>query len=171
MSMVEDSFVPTVFSHNRDRLIIHDVAGEFLRAIVEQARKAKLMSAEHFTIDGTLIESWASIKSFKKKGGDDDSPPDDPGNPTVDFHGEKRNDPHESTTDPDAKLARKRKGKEAKLSYSRTRSSRTATACWSITLGSTEPPPTASELGMSAGWTKTSGASSGAPTASCTALP
>lgn len=119
MSMVEDSFVPTVFSHNRDRLIIHDVAGEFLRTIVEQARKAKLMSAEHFTVDGTLIESWASIKSFKKKGDDDTSPPDDPGNPTVDFHGEKRsNDTHESTTDPDAKLARKGKGKEAKLSYS-----------------------------------------------------
>lgn len=119
MSMVEDSFVPTVFSHNRDRLIVHDVAGEFLRAVVEQARKAKLMSAEHFTVDGTLIESWASIKSFKKKGGDDDSPPDDPGNPTVDFHGEKRsNETHESTTDPDAKLARKGKGKEAKLSYS-----------------------------------------------------
>src|ERR1700685_198844 len=67
MDMVEDSFVPTVFSHNRDRLIIHDAAGEFLRAIVEQARKAKLMSADHFTVDGTLIESWASLKSFKKK--------------------------------------------------------------------------------------------------------
>jgi transposase len=119
MDMVEDSFVPTVFSHNRDRLIIHDAAGEFLRAIVAQARKAKLMSADHFTVDGTLIESWASLKSFKRKGDDDEGPPDDPGNPTVDFHGEKRsNETHESTTDPDAKLARKGKGKEAKLSYS-----------------------------------------------------
>jgi transposase len=119
MDMVEDSFVPTVFTHNRDRLIIHDTAGAFLRAIVEQARNAKLMSADHFTVDGTLIESWASLKSFKKKGDDDKTPPDDPGNPTVDFHGEKRsNDTHESTTDPDAKLARKGKGKEAKLSYS-----------------------------------------------------
>jgi transposase len=119
MDMVEESFVPTVFSHNRDRLIVHDVAGEFLRAIVEQARKAKLMSADHFTVDGTLIESWASLKSFKKKGDDDKTPPDDPGNPTVDFHGEKRrNDTHESTTDPDARLARKGRGKEAKLSYS-----------------------------------------------------
>jgi hypothetical protein len=117
--MVEESFVPTVFSHNRDRLIIHDAAGEFLRAIVEEARKAKLMSADHFTVDGTLIEAWASLKSFKKKDDDDKTPPDDPGNPTVDFHGEKRtNDTHESTTDPDAKLARKGKGKEAKLSYS-----------------------------------------------------
>ncbi len=68
MDMVEDSFVPTVFSHNRDRLIVHDVAGEFLRAVVEQARGAKLMSADHFTVDGTLIESWASLKSFKKNG-------------------------------------------------------------------------------------------------------
>ena len=119
MDMVEDSFVPTVFSHNRDRLIIHDAAGEFLRAIVEQARKAKLMSADHFTVDGTLIESWASLKSFKKRGDDSKGPPDDPGNPSVDFHGEKRsNETHESTTDPDAKLARKGKGKEAKLSYS-----------------------------------------------------
>src|SRR5580692_2542067 len=119
MDMVEESFVPTVFTHNRDRLVIHDAAGEFLRAIVEQAHKAKLMSADHFTVDGTLIEAWASLKSFKKKGDDDKTPPDDPGNPTVDFHGEKRgNDTHESTTDPDAKLARKGKGKEAKLSYS-----------------------------------------------------
>jgi transposase len=119
MDMVEESFVPTVFSHNRDRLIVHDVAGEFLRAIVERARKAKLMSADHFTVDGTLIESWASLKSFKKKGDDGKTPPDDPGNPTVDFHGEKRcNETHESTTDPDARLARKGRGKEAKLSYS-----------------------------------------------------
>lgn len=119
MDMVEDSFVPTVFSHNRSRLLAHDVAGEFLRAVVEQARKAKLMSTDHFTVDGTLIESWASLKSFKKKGDEDKTPPDDPGNPTVDFHGEKRsNETHESTTDPDAKLARKGSGKEAKLSYS-----------------------------------------------------
>ena len=106
MDMVEQSFHPSVFSHNRDRLIIHDVAGELLRAIVEEARQARLMSSDHFTVDGTLIESWASLKSFKKKH-DDERPPDDPGNPTVDFHGEKRsNETHESTTDPDAKLAR-----------------------------------------------------------------
>jgi transposase len=121
MDMTEDVFVPTVFTHNRDRLLNHDVAGEFLRVIVAQARAAKLMSAEHFTVDGTLIESWASLKSFKKKdeGGKAGPPPDDPGNPTVDFHGETRtNATHESTTDPDAKLARKGAGKEAKLSYS-----------------------------------------------------
>ncbi len=74
MEMVEESFDPSVFSHNRDRLIIHDVAGEFLRAIVEEARTARLMSSEHFTVDGTLIESWASLKSLKKKGDDDRTP-------------------------------------------------------------------------------------------------
>ena len=119
MDMVEESFVPTVFTKNRDRLLAHDVAGEFFRAVVAQAKSAKLMSSDHFTVDGTLIEAWASLKSFKKKGDDDRTPPDDPGNPTVDFHGEKRsNETHESTTDPDARLARKGRGKEAKLSYS-----------------------------------------------------
>jgi transposase len=119
MDMVEESFVPTVFTKNRDRLLAHDVAGQFFRAIVAQAKSAKLMSSEHFTVDGTLIESWASLKSFKKKGEDNKTPPDDPGNPTVSFHGEKRsNETHESTTDPDSRLARKGKGKEAKLSYS-----------------------------------------------------
>lgn len=119
MDMASGSFVPTVFSKNRQRLLVHDVAGKFLRLVVQQARAAKLMSSEHFTVDGTLIESWASLKSFKKKGADDKTPPDDPGNPTVDFHGETRsNATHESGTDPDARLARKGNGKEAKLSYS-----------------------------------------------------
>ena len=78
-----------------------------------------LISDEHFTVDGTLLEAWASLKSFRPKDKEKTTPPDDPGNPTVDFHGEKRsNQTHESTTDPDAKLARKTKGKEAKLSYS-----------------------------------------------------
>ena len=79
------------------------------------------MSAEHFTVDGTLIEAWASLKSFRKKGEkpEDRPPPDDRGNSTVNFHGEKRsNATHESTTDPDARLARKGNGKESKLSYS-----------------------------------------------------
>jgi len=75
------------------------------------------MSDEHFTVDGTLLEAWASQKSFKKVG-EEENPPEDPGNPTVDFHGEKRsNETHASTTDPDALLARKGSGKEAKLSY------------------------------------------------------
>jgi len=120
MDMDEPSFDPTVFTKNRDRLVASDAAGEFFRAIVEQAKSAGLMSREHFSVDGTLIEAWASLKSFKKKDSKDDKdPPDDPGNPSVDFHGEKRsNETHASTTDPDAKLARKGKGKEAKMSYS-----------------------------------------------------
>lgn len=121
MDMVEPTFDATVFTKNRERLLAHDVAGEFFRAVVEQARKGRLMSAEHFTVDGTLIEAWASLKSFKKKDatGKDEPPPDDPGNPTVNFHGEKRsNETHASTSDPEARLARKGRGKEAKLSYS-----------------------------------------------------
>ena len=119
MDMTEASFDATAFTHNRARLIAHDVAGAFFRAVVDQAKSADLMSSDHFTVDGTLIEAAASLKSFKRKDDDDTKPPDDKGNPTVDFHGEKRsNATHESTTDPDAKLARKGKGKEAKLSYS-----------------------------------------------------
>jgi transposase len=119
MSMSEPVFERTAFAHNRDRLLAHDVAGEFFREIVQQARKARLMSEEHFTVDGTLIEAWASLKSFKQKERDDDDPPDNPGNPMVDFRGEKRsNATHESTTDPDARLMRKGLGKEAKLSFS-----------------------------------------------------
>ncbi len=84
---------------------------------MQQAREKKLLRDEHFTVDGTLLEAWASVKSFQRKDGKN-TPPDDPGNPTVDFHGEKRsNQTHQSKTDPDAKMARKGKGKEAKLSY------------------------------------------------------
>jgi transposase len=121
MDMEEPSFDPTVFTKNRDRLVASDAAGEFFRAVVTQAKGAGLVSREHFSVDGTLIDAWASLKSFKKKDGSNkpEPPPDDPGNPSVDFHGEKRsNETHESTTDPDAKLARKGLGKEAKLSYS-----------------------------------------------------
>ena len=109
----------TVFTKNRDRLLEADVAQEFLTQVVAQARVKGLTSDEHFSVDGTLLEAWASAKSFQPKDKKDSPPPDDPGNPTVDFHGEKRtNQTHESQTDPDALLARKSKGKEAKLSYS-----------------------------------------------------
>ena len=114
------SWDATTFTKNRDRLVEHEVARQFFEEVVRQAKKAGLMSAEHFTVDGTLIEAWASLKSFRKKGEkpEDRPPPDDRGNPTVNFHGEKRsNETHESTTDPEAKLARKG-GKESKLSYS-----------------------------------------------------
>jgi transposase len=108
----------TTFTKNRDRLLEAAVAKEFLAQVVERARGARLISDEHFSVDGTLLEAWASMKSFRPKGSQQD-PPEDPGNPTVDFHGETRsNQTHESTTDGDAKLARKGAGKEAKLSYS-----------------------------------------------------
>jgi IS5 family transposase len=109
---------PTTFSKNRDRLLTSDVAAAFFDAVLAQARGADLLSDEHFTVDGTLLESWASLKSFRRKDDAPTAPPDDPGNPTVNFHGEaRRNDTHRSTTDPDATLARKGAGKEAKLSY------------------------------------------------------
>src|ERR1051325_2697517 len=110
---------PTTFTKNRDRLLEADVAKEFLAVVVEQARGKGLISDEHFTVDGTLVEAWASLKSFRPK--EEKRPPgsDDPGNPTVNFRGEKRsNESHQSTTDPEALLARKGDGKEAKLSYS-----------------------------------------------------
>jgi hypothetical protein len=85
---------------------------------VERARAQGLTSDDHFTVDGTLLEAWASLKRFQPKERKDTPPPDDPGNPTVDFHGEKRSkETHESTTDAEAKLARKGAGKEAKLIY------------------------------------------------------
>ena len=109
----------TVFTKNRERLLGAEVAKRFFAEVLAQARSRDLLSTEHFTVDGTLIEAWASHKSFKRKdGAGGEQPPDDPGNPTIDFHGEqRRNDTHQSTTDPEARLARKGAGKEAKLSY------------------------------------------------------
>jgi transposase len=124
MDMLEESFDHSSFSRNRERLIEHDVAKAFFSEIVALARKARLMSDEHFTVDGTLIEAWASLKSFKRKDrkdgkGGGEPPPGDPGNPSVDFHGEKRsNETHESTTDPESRLARKSNGTTARLAYS-----------------------------------------------------
>jgi IS5 family transposase len=120
MDMLEESFDHSTFSKNRERLLEHDVAKKFLVEIVQQARTAQLMSDDHFTVDGTLIEAWASLRSFRPKGEkpEDRPPPDDPGNPTVNFHGEKRsNETHESTTDPESRLYRKGRRHEAKLSY------------------------------------------------------
>jgi transposase len=118
LNMDEQVWVPTVYSKNRDRLLAGDVAEKFFAEVLDQARAAALLSDEHFTVDGTLIEAWAGQKSFQRKDGGGQTPKDDPGNPTVDFHGEKRsNDTHESTTDPDSRLARKSGGHEAKLAY------------------------------------------------------
>src|SRR5438309_5639693 len=108
----------TVFTKNRERLLKGEVAQGFFHAVVEQARAQGLLSDEHFTVDGTLIEAWAGPKSFKRKADERQTPPDDPGNPSVDFHGERRrNATHQSTTDPEARLARKGAGQEAKRSY------------------------------------------------------
>jgi len=117
LNMDEAVWVPTVFTKNRDRLWEGDIAEKFFQAVLTQARVVDLISDEHFTVDGTLIEAWASHKSFQRKDRPT-PPPDDPGNPTVNFHGETRsNDTHESTTDPDARLARKSGGHESRLAY------------------------------------------------------
>jgi transposase len=119
LNMDEPVWDVTVFTKNRQRLLDADVAREFFHLVVEQARELNLLSDEHFTVDGTLLEACASLKSFPKVGGEPPPLPDDPGNPTVDFHRESRsNKTHESTTDPDSQLPRKGSGKEAKLSYS-----------------------------------------------------
>jgi transposase len=111
-------WVPTVFSKNRDRLLAGDIAKTFLAAVVDEASRRDLLSDEHFTVDGTLMEAWASQKSFRPKDEGPGAGPEDGRNPDVDFHREKRsNETHASTTDPDARLAKKGKGKEAKLSY------------------------------------------------------
>jgi transposase len=119
MNLIEASFDPSTFSKNRQRLLEHNVAQQFFDEIVLAADRLGLLSNEHFTVDGTLIEAAASLKSFRPKDEPpSDEPPDDPGNPTVNFHGKKRsNATHQSTTDPDARLFRKGKGKEAKLVF------------------------------------------------------
>jgi transposase len=119
MDVSEPSFDHSTFSRNRARLLEHAVADEFFRAVVAQARALQLLSDEHFTVDGTLIEAWASLKSFRRKDAGPHEPPDDRGNPAVNFRGERRsNATHQSATDPEAKLAKKGPGKEAKLCYS-----------------------------------------------------
>jgi transposase len=119
MNMLEPNFDRSTFSKNRERLLQHQVGQRFFDEVVRQADERRLLSDEHFTVDGTLIEAAASLKSFKPKDEPrSDQPPDDPGNPTVNFHGQRRsNATHQSTTDPAARLAKKGKGKEARLAY------------------------------------------------------
>jgi len=118
LSMDAEMWDATVFTKNRERLLEGDIARAFFEKVRELAETKRLVSNEHFTVDGTLIEAWAGQKSFKKKGTSSSKPPDDPGNPTVDFHGEKRtNATHVSTTDPEAKLFRRTRGSESKLCY------------------------------------------------------
>jgi len=114
LNMSEPAWNHAVFSKNRERLLAGDVAQEFFACIVEQARALKLLSDEHFTVDGTLIEAWASHKSFKPKDGSGD----DDANGEGGFRGQKRgNDTHQSTTDSEAKLYRKSSGQESKMAF------------------------------------------------------
>jgi len=108
----------SVFAKNRDRLLEGDIATRFLAAVLDQPRVKKLLSTDHFTVDGTLIEAWASLKSLKPRDGSDEPPAGGGRNAEANFHGQKRsNETHVSTTDPDARLYRKGPGKEAKLCF------------------------------------------------------
>lgn len=117
LSIDDEVWTATTFTKNRDRLLKGDIARAFFQDVLAQARATRLMSDEHFTVDGTLLEAWASLKSFRRKDAPRVPPSDDPGNPSVDFHGERRsNATHASTTDPDSRLMRKG-GDAAKLAY------------------------------------------------------
>jgi len=113
LNMDDSIWDATVFTKNRERLFDGDIAEAFFQAVLQQARERNLLSDEHFTVDGTLLEAWASLKSFQPKDGKPMAPPDDPGNATVDFHGEKRtNETHQSKTDPDASWRAKARAKK-----------------------------------------------------------
>jgi transposase len=117
LSLDDPIWDATTFTKNRDRLLAGDIADAFFAEVVTAIQADGLMSDEHFTVDGTLLEAWASHKSFQPKGSDH-TPPDDPKNPSVDFRGQtRRNDTHASTTDPDARLYKKASGQPAKLAY------------------------------------------------------
>lgn len=119
LNMDDPTWDPSTFSKNRERLLEGDVAPAFFAQVLAQARERNLLSDEHFTVDGTLIEAWAGQKSFKQKqAAAPEEPPDDPGNPSINFRGERRtNATHASTTDPEARLYKKARGQEAKLCY------------------------------------------------------
>lgn len=118
LNITDPAFDATAFSHNRERLLKHQVAEAFLGATVREARSRRLLSEDHFTVDGTLLQAWASLKSFRPR--DDNEPPSGGGrNEAVDFHGQQRsNATHVSTTDPEARLMRKGSQQEARLCYS-----------------------------------------------------
>ena len=118
LNVTERPFDASTFSKNQERLISQDIARRFLLEIVAQARRRHLLSDEHFSVDGTLIQAWASMKSVRPIGDDDDGAPRGGKNPSVDFKGQRRiNDTHRSQTDPDALLARKGNGESARLAY------------------------------------------------------
>ena len=113
LNISDPAFNPTTFTKNRERLLEHEVSRHFFDAVVKEARRRKLLSDDHFTVDGTLLDAWASLKSFRPVDVDEDDPPSGSSgsggrNPEVDFKGERRlNSTHRSTTDPESRLARK----------------------------------------------------------------
>jgi hypothetical protein len=114
---VDEGFDHSTFSKNRERLLEHEIADRFFAAVVKQAQLRRYISGEHFSVDGTMLEAWASHKSFRPKNGGKGGPPPPGRNAEVDYHGERRsNATHQSTTDPEARLARKGNGVAAKLS-------------------------------------------------------
>jgi len=125
LNLDEPAFAPSTFSKNRERLLSHDVAGQFMKAVLEEARRRRLLSEDHFSVDGTLLEAWASLKSFQPR--EEADPPEDKGddspvsrgrNPERNYRGQPRtNDTHVSTTDPEARLYTKSSGQAAKLSF------------------------------------------------------
>lgn len=119
LNVDDEGFDHSTFSRNRERLLGHEIADRFFAAVVRQAHLRRYLSGEHFSVDGTLLEAWASHKSFRPKDGDRSGGPPSPGrNAEVNYHGERRsNETHRSTTDPEARLARKGSGMAAKLSY------------------------------------------------------
>ncbi len=117
LNIVDPAFDASTFSKNKERLLEHEIAREFLGVVLTEAQRRRLLSEDHFTVDGTLLEAWASLKSFHPKDGNGGTATGEK-NPSVDFHGEKRtNETHQSTTDPQARLAKKGPGKEAKLCF------------------------------------------------------
>jgi transposase len=144
LSVDDPVWVPTVFSKNRDRLLAGDIAAAFMDAVLNLPRVKALLSDEHFSVDGTLIQAWASMKSFRRKDGNDEPPA--PGrNGERNFHREKRsNETHASTTDPDARLARKSNGEGAKLAFTghllmENRNGLVVDACLTHATGTAEP--------------------------------
>ncbi len=144
LSVDDPVWVPTVFSKNRDRLLEGDIAAAFMDAVLNLPRVKALLSDEHFSVDGTLIQAWASRKSFRRKDGNDEPPA--PGrNGERNFHKDKRsNETHASTTDPDARLARKSNGEGAKLAFTghllmENRHGLVVNACLTHATGTAEP--------------------------------
>jgi len=164
LNLDEAIWSATTFSKNRDRLLRSDIATGFFHAVVAQAARGGLLSSEHFSVDGTLLEAWAGQKSFVRKDRPQGRPPEDPGNPSVNFRGESRgNATHASTTDPDARLAKRAIGQAAKLAYAghllmENRNGLVVNACATLASGTAEKTAALEMLRVSASRGSTVGA-------------